>query len=421
MNCPKCQKQIPDTAKFCNHCGCNVKEALAEAQSSFCNNCGAKLNKGDTFCCECGAKVAGAASASTVSDDPWAEVDGKKTDSANPWAGFQDSFEAETKIEEKIVEVVKYVEVPSQSDEVETKNGNGFDKAAFQARADELLSTKRMKGKSALLKKLIDELEVFANDGELDAMLMLPALCDADIDYDKGYFWREQAIEAGADDPKLIIKVASHYYIKNQFAKAKELFDELYEKGNGEAAYWLYELYNNSDYSSANLNTSLKYFKEAVRLGYDLNIYRWIGDRYFYGKGLTGKDYTEAVKYYRIGTELGMVAAEYMLGEAYLCGCGVTQDMPKAVEIFKKIASKNSDAEKRLSECYMFGWGVKENYDEALRIARKYEKDFLNSQACYLLGYAYRYGLGVTKDLEAAKKYLKKSYDDRAKKLLAEM
>ena len=37
MNCPKCQKQIPDTAKFCNHCGCNVKEALAEAQTALNN------------------------------------------------------------------------------------------------------------------------------------------------------------------------------------------------------------------------------------------------------------------------------------------------------------------------------------------------------------------------------------------------
>ena len=420
MICSNCKKTIADDALFCNYCGTKV-EAQTE-ESAFCTGCGAKLQPGDAFCAKCGKKAPGQAAESEIAEeDPWAELDGKKNDPDDPWAGFQDSFETETKIEEKIVEVVKYVEVPSQAGKSETKNG-GFNTAAFRARADEILPMKRGNSKTKKLDQLIAELEAFANNGVLDAMLMLPALCAENIQHDKSKYWKEAAVDAGADDPELILQVGSDNYLQGRFQKAHTLFERVYKQGNATAAYWLYELYNNPQYSGVNQNTSLRYFNEAIRLGYDINLYRWIGDRYFYGKGITAKDPAEAIKYYRKGAELGCAGAEYMLGEAYLCGSGVTKDMPKAVEIFKKISAGSNEAEIRLAECYMFGWGIEKNYTEALRIAKKHKSTFIQcNQAQYLLGYAYRYGLGVTQNLETAKKHLKNSCDDRAKKLLAEM
>lgn len=53
MECPKCQHQNPDDAKFCMECGTKLE--------NVCSQCGAKLPPGAKFCMECGAKVGEAA------------------------------------------------------------------------------------------------------------------------------------------------------------------------------------------------------------------------------------------------------------------------------------------------------------------------------------------------------------------------
>ena len=55
--CPKCQSNISDTAKFCVKCGCNIKKHEEEqAQAYFCPECGTKFS-GGMFCPECGFDV----------------------------------------------------------------------------------------------------------------------------------------------------------------------------------------------------------------------------------------------------------------------------------------------------------------------------------------------------------------------------
>jgi len=48
--CPKCQKDIPWTAKFCPECGAEFPP------DSFCATCGAALQPGAKFCPACGQK-----------------------------------------------------------------------------------------------------------------------------------------------------------------------------------------------------------------------------------------------------------------------------------------------------------------------------------------------------------------------------
>ena len=47
--CPKCQANISDTAKFCMECGASL---IAK-----CARCGAELPNGAKFCLECGEKI----------------------------------------------------------------------------------------------------------------------------------------------------------------------------------------------------------------------------------------------------------------------------------------------------------------------------------------------------------------------------
>lgn len=57
--CPNCQANISDTAKFCVKCGFNIKkykESQRTDESIFCPECGTKFS-GGAFCPECGARA----------------------------------------------------------------------------------------------------------------------------------------------------------------------------------------------------------------------------------------------------------------------------------------------------------------------------------------------------------------------------
>ncbi len=61
VNCPYCQTEISNDAKFCPHCGSNVEEKLEEIQEKElalnCSNCGVALHEEAKFCAKCGQKV----------------------------------------------------------------------------------------------------------------------------------------------------------------------------------------------------------------------------------------------------------------------------------------------------------------------------------------------------------------------------
>ena len=57
-NCPNCNFEVSDTAKFCVSCGFNIKEHEEKLNKEyFCAECGTKFS-GGTFCPECGYNVA---------------------------------------------------------------------------------------------------------------------------------------------------------------------------------------------------------------------------------------------------------------------------------------------------------------------------------------------------------------------------
>ena len=59
--CPKCQAEISDTAKFCMECGFNIKkyeEEQAKPKARFCPECGTEIPRG-AFCPECGYHIGG--------------------------------------------------------------------------------------------------------------------------------------------------------------------------------------------------------------------------------------------------------------------------------------------------------------------------------------------------------------------------
>ncbi len=61
MICKNCGTQVPDTDRFCTHCGNDLEkqreEMAALASKPTCPHCGAPMNEGDLFCMTCGKKA----------------------------------------------------------------------------------------------------------------------------------------------------------------------------------------------------------------------------------------------------------------------------------------------------------------------------------------------------------------------------
>lgn len=87
---------------------------------------------------------------------------------------------------------------------------------------------------------------------------------------------------------------------------------------------------------------------------------------------LTAKGWTEDFKILRQRAEEGDAEAQYMLGDRYLNGEGVTQDASEAVKWLRKAAEQgNDEAQFALGLTYFKGMGVSQDYAEAAKWLRK--------------------------------------------------
>lgn len=59
MNCPKCNKELREGAKFCTSCGTRLAEAQAQVapKGNVCPKCNKELREGAKFCTSCGYKL----------------------------------------------------------------------------------------------------------------------------------------------------------------------------------------------------------------------------------------------------------------------------------------------------------------------------------------------------------------------------
>ncbi len=133
-----------------------------------------------------------------------------------------------------------------------------------------------------------------------------------------------------------------------------------------------------------------------------------LGECYEQGRGVS-KDYSKGVEWYGKSAEQGDPDAYNRLGVCYALGRGVHQDYKKAVEYFIKSANYgNSDAQKNLGASYEYGDGVEKDYVKAVEwYTKSAEQD--NSIGQYNLGRCYESGLGVEKDQTKALQWYRKA------------
>jgi TPR repeat protein len=113
-------------------------------------------------------------------------------------------------------------------------------------------------------------------------------------------------------------------------------------------------------------------------------------------------DYKRAESLARDLAGTGDAKAQYLLGQLYTKGLGVSQNHYEAARWYRKSAEQgNPEAETALGQSFELGRGVGRNYGEAARWYRL-AADRGETEAQFLIGQMYDRGYGVSQDVVLA-------------------
>ena len=164
---------------------------------------------------------------------------------------------------------------------------------------------------------------------------------------------------------------------------------------------------------------------EAAAIGGDAEAQFQLGLCYDRGNGVT-KDAVKAVEWYRKSALQGNAKAIRNMAVFYENGeGGLEKNKDKATELYKlafpglaTLAEQgDSDAQRYLGCCYEYGDGVTKDLAKAVEWYRKSAEQG-NADAQCNLGYCYEKGRGVTKNIKTALQWYRKAAaqgNDRAK------
>ena len=134
----------------------------------------------------------------------------------------------------------------------------------------------------------------------------------------------------------------------------------------------------------------------------------YLGNVYLNGEGLQ-ENVVEAVKWYRKAADQGYVKAQFNLAQAYFIGKGVPKNGAEAVKWYRKAAEQgDSNAQYNLALCYNNGEGVPKNVAESVKWYRKAADQGL-AEAQYSLGLMYTNGHGVPENAAESVKWFRKA------------
>lgn len=207
--------------------------------------------------------------------------------------------------------------------------------------------------------------------------------------------WYRKAAEQGNDNALERLRALQSQ--SEQSGSNRISVEEIFTKGM--------DYYNSKDYTNA-----LKCFKMVAEQGDAIAQFN-LGIMYEDGQGVSQSD-TEAVKWYRKAAEQGHAKAQYNLGNMYRDGRGVSQNDTEAAKWYRKAAEQRlAKAQNNLGVTYKNGRGVSQNYAEAVKWYRKSAEQGL-AIAQFNLGVMYYEGQGVTKNLSTAKYWLQKAAEN---------
>lgn len=126
---------------------------------------------------------------------------------------------------------------------------------------------------------------------------------------------------------------------------------------------------------------------------------------------LDRKDYTEAMRWYRLAADQGNTVAQTHVGYLYEKGLGVPRDYAQALLWYRRAADRgHAAAQRNLGSFYQQGIGVAQDYAEAMRWYRL-AADQGNPGAQTNVGYLYEKGLGVAQNYAEAIRWYRLAAD----------
>ncbi len=252
-----------------------------------------------------------------------------------------------------------------------------------------------------------------AEFGDTTSMRNLAASYDLGLgvkqDYDRARELYEKAVAKGDAEAmhSLGMLYANGRGTKQDYGKAQELYEKAADQGVTAAMVSLGLLYNNGTGVKQDYDKARQWYEKAAAQD-DTTAMRNLGLLYNNGNGVK-QDYDRARQWYEKAAAKDNTAAMVSLGLLYNYGNGVKQDYGKARQLYEKAAEKNDTAAMRnLGLLYSHGNGVKQDYDTARQWYEKAaEKD--DAAAMVSLGLLYNNGTGVKQDYDKARQWYEKA------------
>ncbi len=164
--------------------------------------------------------------------------------------------------------------------------------------------------------------------------------------------------------------------------------------------------YNNRG-SGRNYEEAVKWFRLSADQGY-AKAQNSLGVCYYNGRGVQ-KDYNMAVKWYYAAANQGNANAQYNLGVCYSNGHGVQRNNAEAAKWYFYAAEQGIvSAQSSLADCYKNGRGIQRNDAEAVKWYTL-AADQGDAAAQCGLGICYYAGHGVQQDFAMAVKWFQKA------------
>jgi len=156
-----------------------------------------------------------------------------------------------------------------------------------------------------------------------------------------------------------------------------------------------------------NYSEAMRWYRMAADQGY-AGAQNNIGVLYKNGSGVA-QDYSEAMRWYRMAADQGYAGAQFNIGLLYGNGSGVAQDYSEAMRWYRMAADQGyAGAQNNIGLLYDNGSGVAQDYSEAMRWYRM-AADQGDAGAQNNIGALYADGQGVTYDLKQARSWMTKA------------
>jgi len=162
-----------------------------------------------------------------------------------------------------------------------------------------------------------------------------------------------------------------------------------------------------ASFAQRDFTEALRWFRIAASQGHAAARFN-VGVIYDNGLGVP-RDFVEAARWYHLAADQGYAAAQFNLGALCQAGQGVAQDDVEAMRWYRLAAGQGHlKAQTSIGSLYESGRGVQQNYAEALRWYRL-AADQGHATAQFDIGMLYANGRGVSMNTTEALRWLRKA------------